>query len=92
MVTIEEFVIGIMEKIKILRDNNKLLENIADELLSIESGWNELLNKLEKDSKYFEKCLKFKRNFKAFMNSLKFKLKSNYQSSESQISKSKLIE
>ena len=72
-VNIEEFVVGVVEKLLRLKRNSSLISSVVDELLSIETRPLELASKLDK--LMFEKLPVFRSSFKAFAYVVKARLK-----------------
>lgn len=68
-VFLEEFVLGILERLNAIKKNTELLENIADDLLSIESRCTELATLLEKErTNNSNKFTNYNRNLKSLSN------------------------
>lgn len=74
-VTIEEFVIGMVEKLFALYKNVVLLEYIANEVLAIENRASELAARLEKEAISSEKLVQFRSHLKALLYLIRDKLR-----------------
>ena len=74
-VTIEDFIVGIIEKLNALKNNKSLLENIADEVLSVECRCAELTNMLEKGSINGDNFPMFTSNLKALSYSIRTQIR-----------------
>ena len=77
-IQLEDFVIGIIEKLNSLRKDVKLLEQIAEQLLQVESRCTELATLLEKghqNSNYSAKFLKYDANLKALSHLIRSQIR-----------------
>lgn len=72
-VNIEEFVLGVVEKMAQLRKNTSTISSVVDELLNVETRPTELASKLEK--MHYEKLPAFRANFRAISYIVRSKLK-----------------
>ncbi len=84
-INIEDFVMGIVEKLRLLKKDSGVLGDIAEELLTIDTRPGELANKLEKATPSLERLSSFRVNFKALSYALRSHLTSiGKKSSEQQ--------
>lgn len=72
-VNIEEFVLGVVEKLAQLKKNSSVIANVVEELLNVEARPTELASKLEK--MHYEKLPVFRANFRAIAYVIRTKLK-----------------
>ena len=77
-VFLEEFVLGVLERLNSIKKDTALLESIAEDLLSIESRCTELAALLEKErSNNSSKFSKYNRNLKSLSNIIRSYIRSS---------------
>jgi hypothetical protein len=76
-VFLEEFVLGILERLNVVRKDYSLLESIAEDLLSVESRCTELATLLEKGNTTSSKFFKFNLNLKSISNIIKIYIRNS---------------
>jgi hypothetical protein len=74
-VNIEEFVIGMVEKLYALYKNVALLESIAEEVLSIENRSSELAARLDKDASASDKLVQFRIHLRSLLYLIRDRLR-----------------
>jgi hypothetical protein len=74
-VNIEEFVIGMIEKLYALYKNTVLLESIAEEVLSIENRSSELAARLDKDASASDKLVQFRIHLRSLLYLIRDRLR-----------------
>ena len=74
-VNIEEFAIGMIEKLYSLYKNTELLRRIADEVLAIENRSSELAARLDKEAVASDKLSQFRSHLKAVLYLIRDKLR-----------------
>jgi hypothetical protein len=74
-VNIEEFVIGMVEKLYALYKNTALLESIAEEVLSIENRSSELAARLDKDASASDKLVQFRIHLRSLLYLIRDRLR-----------------
>ena len=66
-VSIEEFAIGMIEKLHGLHKNSSLLSSIAEEVLAVENRSSELAARLEKEAIASDKLIQFRKHLRSLL-------------------------
>lgn len=74
-VNIEEFAIGMIEKLYVLNKNVALLEAVAEEVLSIENRSSELAARLDKEASASDKLVQFRLHLRALLYLIRDRLR-----------------